>query len=96
MVYMEEWGKKEQDINLIKATVNSYTLTVKPLYYEEQIIAIQFKLEGLSNNDPNTPGFDNGLNRRTRMMYFNSKFGDTIFILINSSSLRYLLVSTWL
>ena len=54
LVYMEEWGEEAQDTNLIKQTIGSSTLTVKPLYQEEIEMSIQFKLEAGSNYNPNT------------------------------------------
>ena len=75
LVYMEEWGEEAQDTNLIKQTIGSSTLTVKPLYQEEIEMSIQFKLEAGSNYNPNTKS-DNGLNRRGAKFEYESRFVD--------------------
>ena len=50
---------------------------MKPLYQEEVVMRIQFKLEASSNNDPNTSRLDKGCNRRGRMNSFKSQFVDS-------------------
>jgi len=73
MCYCEEL--KELGLK-IKELTNQST-PVKPLYMEEILLIIQFKLEALCNKVPNT-NCDEGMLRRMRQLEWLSKFVDTV------------------
>ena len=74
--YMEEFGRKQLDPEVLKATVEGDSISVRPLYSEMIQLQIQAKIEASSNFDPNLGRVDKGLNRRGRIFKFSSKFID--------------------
>ena len=74
LLYMEEFGKAQQNPEKMKSVVNGDSMKIKPLFCEEQHMKINFKLEALSNNTPSFADVDGGLARRGRLINFNSKF----------------------
>ncbi len=77
LFFLEEWGKDELNTELIKATIESETLTVKPLYQEEINMIIQGKMEAQTNHHPNFgKDIDKGILRRFGMEDYGSEFVD--------------------
>ena len=73
LCYMEEWGGEEQDVNMIKNTIESNTINCQPLYQEAMEMTVTFKLEAGSNTNPDCKA-DGGILRRGRKFEYKSKF----------------------
>lgn len=75
--YIEELNQSLMDVDIIKDWVDGKKLTIEILYGTNETKAIQAKLMTFSNKDINIEG-DEGLYRRGRLQFYNSKFDDFI------------------
>jgi hypothetical protein len=76
LIYFEEFADTV-DVEQMKVVVDKSELAVCPLYQEQLNMQIQYKLEASANSDMNTGGkICKGLNRRGRLMKWNSQFVD--------------------
>jgi hypothetical protein len=77
LAYIEELNQSLMDVDIIKDWVDGKKLTIEILYGTNETKSIQAKLMTFSNKDINIEG-DEGLYRRGRLQFYNSKFVDEI------------------
>ena len=75
LVYLEELDEKLLDVDVLKDWVDGRKITIEILFGTDDTKTIQAKLMTCSNKDINIKG-DQGLYRRGRLQFYNSKFED--------------------
>jgi len=75
LVYLEELDERLLDVDVLKDWVDGRKITIEILFGTDETKTIQAKLMTCSNKDLNIKG-DQGLYRRGRLQFYNSKFED--------------------
>jgi hypothetical protein len=75
LVYLEELDERLLDVDVLKDWVDGRKITIEILFGTDETKTIQAKLMTCSNKDINIKG-DQGLYRRGRLQFYNSKFED--------------------